>query len=118
VITGRVRGTGAVIGAVVAVLAPSAAWGAAPERRLSMPEARTQVRGFLESIEMQSGDDMSARRVWGCRRGSRVRVACRFYEAGRDAGDQHSYRCWGKIRVVEYRSRYAHMGYAITCRKG
>jgi hypothetical protein len=109
---------GAVLALASAMLAPAAASGAAPARHLGVAEARTQVRDFLEGIEQESGDDMSARRVWGCRRGSVTRVACRFYEAGLDAQDEHPYHCWGKIRVVEYPRRYAHMGYAITCRNG
>jgi hypothetical protein len=113
----RERGAGAaVLAAGVLALMPGAASAGDQEQYLGVSEARAQVRGFLESIEMQSGDEMTARRVWGCRRGSPQRVACRFSEAGRDAQDGRLYRCWGKIRVVKYRASYAHMGYAITCR--
>jgi hypothetical protein len=97
----------------VALLLPAPA--VAQVHRLSVPEARHQVERFLEDIAAQSGDDMSARRIGRCVRGSATRVSCRFYEAGTDGMKGYRYSCGGHIRVVKRGGGYSSGGYGVTC---
>jgi hypothetical protein len=97
----------------VALLLPAPA--VAQVHGLGVREARHQVEQFLEDIAAQSGDDMSARRIGRCVRGSATRVSCRFYEAGRDSLKGYRYSCGGRIQVVKRRGEYSSDGYGVTC---
>jgi hypothetical protein len=97
----------------VALLLPAPAM--AQQHRLSVRQARHQVERFLEDIAAQSGDDMTARRIGRCVRGSATRVSCRFYEAGTDGLEGYRYSCGGHIRVVKRDGRYASDGVGVTC---
>lgn len=97
----------------VALLLPAPAM--AHAHRLSVREARSQVERFLEDIAAQSGDDMSARHIGRCVRGSATRVSCRFYEAGTDGLKGYRYSCGGHIRVTKRHGEYSSDGYGVTC---
>jgi hypothetical protein len=97
----------------VALLLPAPAM--AQEHGLSVRQARHQVEQFLEDIAAQSGDDMSARRIGACVRGSAMRVSCRFYEAGTDGLKGYRYSCGGHIRVTKREGQYSSDGYGVSC---
>jgi hypothetical protein len=97
----------------IALLLPAPAM--AQAHRLGVREARHQVERFLEDIAAQSGDDMTARRIGRCVRGSATRVSCRFYEAGTDGLKGYRYSCGGHIRVVKRGGGYSSDGVGVTC---
>jgi hypothetical protein len=109
------RRTGPALTALLTITLLLPAPAMAQQHRLSVHEARHQVEQFLEDIAAQSGDDMSARRIGRCVRGSATRVSCRFYEAGTDGLKGYRYSCGGHIRVSKREGGYSSDGFGVTC---
>lgn len=92
------------------------AGGAQAGLSLTLPEARYRVHSFLQAVESENVDSIATRRVSSCRRGSPLRVACRFAEEGTDGQTGRRWHCAGKVKVVEAGGSYREWAYGVRCR--
>ena len=98
-----------------AVQPKAAAAGAGPTASaarlfLNVREARREIRASIKETSAEEGLTPNHINVYACRRHSRVRVHCKFFERGTLFDPQLQvtlgYKCTGKARIRETRSAY------------
>jgi hypothetical protein len=86
---------------------------------LNVREAKREIRAFVKESSAEEGLTPSYINVYGCRRHSRTRVHCRFFERGSgflaEFQQAVTYKCTGKARLRETRSAYYVRFTGVTC---
>jgi hypothetical protein len=86
---------------------------------LNVREAKREIRAFVKESSAEEGLTPSYINVYRCRRHSRTRVHCRFFERGAgfiaELQQAVTYKCTGKARLRETRSAYYVRFTGVTC---
>ena len=86
---------------------------------LNIREAKREIRAFIKETEAKAGATPTYINVYACRRHSRVRVHCRFFERGTGFSSQLQqtvgYKCTGKARLRETRREYVVRFTGVSC---